>query len=485
MEWIYFKPHKLLIIMIFSNNRVRVINHKPIKTEGKSIVYLMSRDQRVAYNHALLFAQNVALELQKPLIVVFNLHYRHTRRALEHYRFMLEGLRQVEKQLAKLRIPFYMCIERKSYSDQKSDTSLDKCLLKLDPCLIVTDFSPLKGAKVFVEQLANHQAVQVAQVDTHNVVPCWTASDKAEYNAYFLRRKVKLLQAKFLVLPEKLIKHPFGDAKKVSEINWQSLIYSLPFKNNQTTLSWISAGEMAANKAMHQFIEKRMIFYQLKRNDPTEPALSNLSPYLHFGQLSALQIALSVLDHQETRLEGLSLSDREQYRASATAFLEELLVRKELADNFCFYNDNYDTLRGVPDWAQRSLSAHEYDVRPYQYTFQQLEQAQTYDQSWNAAQKQLLKTGKMHGYMRMYWAKKILEWTRSPQEAIQIAIQLNDFYSLDGGDPNGYVGILWSIGGLHDRPWPSHQIFGQVRFMSESGLARKFKVAQYQKEWLN
>ena len=167
------------------------------------------------------------------------------------------------------------------------------------------------------------------------------------------------------------------------------------------------------------------------------------------------------------------------------ALLEEMIVRKELADNFCWYADSYRDLTAGPDWAQKSLAEHAQDPREHIYTREQWEQAQTHDQSWNAAQNQLRKTGKIHGYMRMYWAKKMLEWSETPEKGLQDCIYLNDKYSIDGGDPNGYVGILWSFVGLHDRPWFERNVFGKIRYMNEGGLMRKYDVAKYQADWNN
>jgi deoxyribodipyrimidine photo-lyase len=167
------------------------------------------------------------------------------------------------------------------------------------------------------------------------------------------------------------------------------------------------------------------------------------------------------------------------------ALLEEMVVRKELSDNFCFYNDNYDKLEGAEQWAKNSLKEHESDKRDFTYSRDEFENAKTHDKSWNAAQLQLRKTGKIHGYMRMYWAKKILEWTENAETAIEYAIYLNDKYSIDGGDPNGYVGVLWSIAGVHDRPWIDRQVFGKIRYMNEGGLKRKFDLDKYINKWIN
>jgi deoxyribodipyrimidine photo-lyase len=231
----------------------------------------------------------------------------------------------------------------------------------------------------------------------------------------------------------------------------------------------ITPGEKAARKQLTQFVEKRLEGYDTLRNDPNENSQSDLSPYLHFGQVSAQRIALEVLKTPNTK-------DRE-------AFLEELIVRRELADNFCLYNPNYDSAEGFPSWAKKTLDTHKDDKREYVYSLKQFEEAKTHDRLWNAAQNEMKKTGKMHGYMRMYWAKKILEWTKNPEQAMKIAIHLNDKYELDGRDSNGYAGIAWSIGGVHDRPWFNRPVYGAIRYMSAGGAKGKFNVEAYCNRW--
>jgi len=203
-----------------------------------------------------------------------------------------------------------------------------------------------------------------------------------------------------------------------------------------------------------------------KKKRSNQKGQSNLSPYLHFGQISAQRIALEV---RKARL------DPEAQKA----FLEELIIRRELSDNYCYYNPDYDRPSGFPAWAQKTQATHQDDRREYDYSSEQLEKAQTHDPLWNAAQMEMVHKGKMHGYMRMYWAKKILEWTKSPEEAQRIAITLNDKYELDGRDPNGYTGIAWSIGGVHDRAWGERPVFGKIRYMSYNGSKSKFDVKGY------
>jgi deoxyribodipyrimidine photo-lyase len=229
---------------------------------------------------------------------------------------------------------------------------------------------------------------------------------------------------------------------------------------------WLTPGEQGGRARLHDFITNGLASYGTGRNDPCRHGQSGLSPWLHFGQLSAQRVALEVV-------RSLNAS------SAAEAFLEELVVRRELADNFCFYNSDYDRVAGFPEWAQRTLAEHRHDTREHRYSPEQLEKGQTHDPLWNAAQLTMVATGTMHGYLRMYWAKKILEWSPSPEEAMETAIMLNDRYQLDGRDPSGYAGIAWSIGGVHDRAWGERPVFGKIRYMNFKGCLRKFNVAEY------
>jgi deoxyribodipyrimidine photo-lyase len=258
-----------------------------------------------------------------------------------------------------------------------------------------------------------------------------------------------------------LRKHPYPWAhRKPHTVALASIRKSLlPKLPTNGTVVAATPGQTAARAALRSFVNQRLEDYAEARNDPTVDGLSGLSPYFHFGQLATLRVALMA--------------------PSAEVLIEEMVVRKELSDNFCLYQPSYDSLDGAPAWALRTLAAHESDPRTYLYSYSQLESADTHDEAWNAAQRQMTSTGKMHGYMRMYWAKKILEWTPSARVAIEYAVRLNDFYEIDGGDPNGYVGVMWSIAGVHDRPWAERDVFGQVRYMNDAGLRRKFKIDQY------
>jgi deoxyribodipyrimidine photo-lyase len=267
-----------------------------------------------------------------------------------------------------------------------------------------------------------------------------------------------------------LAEHPFHLPSNYSVTDLTGLLEEFNMGWDVEEVSGIKPGTKAGMKILRDFVGNKLSSYAAMRNDPEGDGQSNLSPYLHFGQLSAQRVALEVIS------KGGSSESKE-------AFLEELIIRRELSDNFCFYNEHYDSLEGFPAWAKETLNKHRRDRRPYLYSLSEFENANTHDDLWNAAQLQMVKRGKMHGYMRMYWAKKILEWTESPEEALEVTIYLNDRYELDGRDPNGYAGIAWSIGGVHDRAWGERNIFGKIRYMSYLGCKRKFDTDAYVKHW--
>eukprot|EP01098_Paradermamoeba_levis_P003367 TRINITY_DN1546_c0_g1_i4.p1 TRINITY_DN1546_c0_g1~~TRINITY_DN1546_c0_g1_i4.p1 ORF type:complete len:271 (-),score=59.93 TRINITY_DN1546_c0_g1_i4:6-818(-) len=242
---------------------------------------------------------------------------------------------------------------------------------------------------------------------------------------------------------------------------------SLTIDRTVGVLNEWKGGEEEAMKRLKTFCDQRLKIYSDSRNDPTSKSLSDLSPYLHFGQIASQR---AILEAQ--KLKKISAS-------SVESFVEEIMVRKELADNFCFYNPNYDNLNGANDWAKKTLDDHRKDKREFVYTLKQFELGVTHDDLWNACQLQMVREGKMFGFLRMYWAKKILEWTPDPETALKVAIYLNDKYELDGRDPNGYVGCAWAIMGTHDQGWAERSVFGKIRYMNYQGCKRKFDVEKY------
>lgn len=245
-------------------------------------------------------------------------------------------------------------------------------------------------------------------------------------------------------------------------------MWNVPSFTNPATFSNLSipSGPAEALIAAKQFCTTNLSQYDTKRNDPCENGQSGLSPYLHFGQLSAQRLARMVLKTNATE-------------DITEPFLEELIVRRELSDNYCLYEEHYDNIKGFSEWAQKTLNQHWDDKREYNYSLETLETGKTHETLWNCCQLDLVHSGKLHGFLRMYWAKKILEWTIDPETALKYAIILNDRYSIDGHDPNGYTGVAWSIGGVHDRAWGERPVFGKIRYMNEAGCRRKFDVNSY------
>jgi len=469
-------------------SRITSLN-SPSNTEGQCVVYVMSRDQRIRYNHSLLAAQKHALAKHLPLAVVFCVYTKAGRRAREQYEFMIAGLEQLEKSLAKLDIPLIILVG-------EPYERLQAAFFHLKPDAVYFDFNPLRGPMTLQAKLAENSHIPMYRVDTHNIVPALIASDKKEVGAYTLRTKIHRLLASYLVEPDLIMKHPQswpGPVQSLYDIKpiINDLLAAIP---SNGTLNERQAGESAANKCVSEFIAMKLARYAADRNNPSLDMQSDLSPYLHFGHISALEVALLL------RKRALELGGDLHLLSSPTmpkpnevepneldginALIEEMVVRKELSDNYCLYEEHYDNLLAGPAWAVASLDRHRSDEREFLYSYDELRDAQTHDPAWNAAQLQMVKTGKMHGYMRMYWAKKVLEWTTSPEETVNYLIKLNDFFSIDGGDPNGYAGILWSVAGVHDRPWSERAIFGVVRYMNYAGLKRKFDITEYESKWI-
>jgi deoxyribodipyrimidine photo-lyase len=418
----------------------------------------MSRDQRLQDNWALAHAQALAGERRAPLAVVFCLADGFLGATARHYDFLLAGLQGVEAGLAGTGVPFFL-IRGNPGEEIPRFASVHRI------GVVVTDFDPLRIKRRWKEEIVRRSPVTLHEVDAHNLVPCWLASAKREYAARTFRPRILARLGDFLEPVPALKRHPFAWPGPVQPVNWERIRAGLDADPSVPPVSWIAPGERAAHQALKAFLDGKLASYGKDRNDPVAGGQSDLSPYLHFGQLAALRIV---------REAGPADGD-----PSREAFLEELIVRRELADNFCFYEPRYDSVEAFPDWASRTLAAHAGDKRPYLYTPEQFTQGRTHDPLWNAAQREMVRKGKMHGYLRMYWAKKILEWSETPEEALATAIALNDRYELDGRDPNGYAGCAWAIGGVHDRPWFSRPLYGTVRYMNAAGCRRKFDVDTY------
>ncbi|NLH17007.1 MAG: deoxyribodipyrimidine photolyase [Phycisphaerae bacterium] len=436
----------------------RVENLNPSEPRNReAVLYWMQAAQRVRYNHALELAIRTANERKKPLVVGFGLTDIFPNANLRHYRFMLEGLQEVDAALARIGIRFILRIG-------SPDTVAIALSRKAD--LVITDAGHLRIQRQWRNAVASVIDCPLLEVETNLIVPVLTAADKEMYSAGVFRPRIHRCLPQFLVpLPSGKPRLSSMNLKIASEspIDIDNLLNKLNIDRSVGPSPLFVGGEQQAHRLLDRFIDCKLDHYDKGHNDPTKDYQSDLSPYLHFGHISPLEIALYV---------------GEKNSPAADAFLEQLIVRRELSSNFVRFNARYDQYDGLPDWARRSLNTHRKDTRTYRYSRDQLEQAQSHDPYWNAAQKQMVMTGKMHGYMRMYWGKKILEWSKTPQEAFATALDLNDKYELDGRDPNGFAGVAWCFG-KHDRPWSRRPIFGNIRYMNDAGLRRKFDADQY------
>lgn len=454
--------------LTFNKKRLRFLSQsEKIKQGAEGVVYWMSRDQRVQDNWALIYAQQLALEEELPLHVCFCLAVPKSEFAtIRHFGFMLKGLEGVAQECRDVNIQFHLL------HGSAADV-LPGFVSSHHVGAVVTDFSPLREPLQWLEDAKKNlpEDIPFIQVDAHNVVPCWIASDKLEYSARTIRGKITKLLPEFLTELPLVDKHPHTAVSTAKAVDWVETLASLDVDRTVAEVEWAKPGSLGGMAMLESFIDLRLKNFHTQRNDPNIQALSQLSPWLRFGQVSAQRVAMQVQNN------GNSAS------SSVSSFIEELVVRRELTDNFCFYNKNYDSVEGAKEWAQKTLKDHAEDSREYIYTREQLEKSKTHDKLWNAAQYQGVIEGKIHGFLRMYWAKKILEWTSSPEEALSIALYLNDRYELDGQDPNGFVGCMWSICGIHDQGWKERSVFGKIRFMNYNGCRRKFDVAKFEKKY--
>jgi len=437
-----------------------------------SVVYWCDRDRRLTNNDALARAMELANARRAPLVVAVHAGrdlmgdgVGGARRAV----FALEGLKELEGDLRARGVQ-----TATTTGDDAARGILETCE-RVDASAVVCDFTPLREGRAARRAVANAVGCPMIEVDAHNVVPAWVTSEKQEYGARTIRPKIHRNLAEFLTAPQvldDLIAAP--DSLTPSETDWDVLIDEAKQRGAHVPeVRGVKPGERAALAALLDpnedcFLPQRLMLYE-ERNKPTTPrAVSRLSLYLNHGQLSPRRAAW-----EAAQLRGI-VDDE-----AIDSYLEQLIVRRELSDNFCLFNPHYDSLQGASQWAQETLALHASDKREFVYDYETLERANTHDELWNAAQKELYYFGRMHGFMRMYWAKKILEWTSSPEVALETSIKLNDAYALDGLDPNGYVGCMWSIAGVHDQGWKERAVFGKVRYMNYAGCKRKFKIEEY------
>ena len=444
---------------IAANPRVHIRRKGAPDADGSCVIYWMQRSQRGIDNSALDVAVEAANALQKPIVAYFAPVPFYPNANLRAYSFLVEGIPDIAAALEKRNIGFVL----RRYPDH----SLLKFCDEVMPALVVGDENPMREPERWREVANQKLRVPFWTVDSDVIVPS-RLIEKEQYAAFHIRKKLEAQLARFLVKPTNpgakvQWKKPRGLQSLPSDFD---IIEGWKLDRSVGPVSTFKGGTKEGMRLLREFVQKKLPHYAKRRNHPELDGTSRLSPYLHFGHISPLTVAIAV------RAADAPKADKE-------SFINELLVWRELAINFVTYNPNYDNFESGENWAHRSLAEHARDPRPYVYSERQLENAETHDPLWNAAQCQMVTDGWMHNYMRMYWGKKILEWSRTPAEAYRIAIALNDKYELDGRDPNGYAGVAWSIVGKFDRPWFTRPIFGQIRYMSGESTGKKFDSRRY------
>ena len=444
---------------LMADPRVRVRRAGLPELDGTCVVYWMQRSQRGIDNPALDVAVEAANAIAKPMVVFFAPVPFYPHANLRAYRFLAEGIPDIAAALEKRNVGFVL----RRYPDH----SLIKFCDEVRAALVVGDENPMREPGQWRQVATERLRAPFWTVDSDVIVPP-RLIQKEQYAAFHIRKKLEAQLPRFLVKP----------ANPKAKVTWKRgpELQSLP-ADFDITEGWkldrsvgpvtgFRGGSKEALRLLREFVRKKLKTYAKDRSHPELEGTSRLSPYLHFGHIGPITVALAV-------------RDADAPKADKESFLNELLVWRELAVNFVTYNVNYDNFESGENWAHRTLAEHAKDPRPYLYTERQLENAETHDPLWNAAQRQMVESGWMHNTMRMYWGKKILEWTRTPAEAYRFAVALNDKYELDGRDPNGYAGIAWSIVGKFDRPWFTRPIFGQIRYMSGESTGKKFDSRRY------
>jgi deoxyribodipyrimidine photo-lyase len=445
---------------VIEPERLRDRNDAPERPAGSYVLYWMQQSQRARFNPALETAVAIANRLGLPVQVGFGLTDSYPQANARHYTFMLQGLAEVEAALHRRGIGFELRL------GAPERVAID---LAAKAAVVVCDRGYLRHQKAWRDTIATTVGCRVVEVEGDAVVPVARASEKGEFAARTIRPKILRHRDDFLkplrahkveVSADRLHR-----ARSVDLSDIAKLVSRLAIDHAVGPSARFTGGTTEALRRLRRFIAHALDDYAQSRSEPAKEQVSFLAAYLHFGQISPVEIALAVRDAAGER------PDR-------AAYLEELIVRRELAINFVEYEPAYDSYETIPEWARLTLDRHRNDKRPHLYGMQELEAASTADPYWNAAMREMTATGYMHNHMRMYWGKKILEWSKRPEQAFTTALALNNRYFLCGRDPSSYANVAWCFG-LHDRPWPERPVFGTVRSMTASGLERKTDIDAY------
>ena len=478
--------------------RIRNGNNNGINPDGRFVLYWMTANRRLNWNYSLDRALDWAVELDKPLVVLEALDCDYEWACDRFHGFILEGMRENLRSADEKNILYYPYVE----PEAGKGSGLVRELAEY-ASVIVTDDFPAFFIPGMLKRISGKLPVLLEQVDSNGLLPM-DAAQREFTTAYSFRRFLQKTLPDYLMDMPRI--EPLNDIKlkkikklpgKISE-KWPpvspGLLEKMPenlekFPIDHSVKRIENAGGYKKGKRLlKKFITEKLTDYDEKRNHPEEDAASSLSPWLHFGHISAHEIFYRLQEHEKWhpgKLDEKTNGRREGWwgmSKSAEAFLDQLITWREIGFNMCRYNRDYDKYKSLPGWTKETLKKHEPDEREYVYSMEQFENSKTHDKLWNAAQVQLVREGIIHNYLRMLWGKKILEWSKTPGDALKIMIHLNNKYALDGRDPNSYSGIFWTLG-RYDRAWGERDIFGKVRYMSSKNTARKVKVTEYLKKY--
>lgn len=449
------------------NERVVQLNDKPVNTNGRYVLCWMQMFKRTSRNHALTWAIRRANELKMPLVVYEALKYYYPWASDRIHTFILEGVEEKRRKFEELGIRYIFYLQKDESSPKNTVAKLAR-----DAALIVTDDFPCFIIPGHNRRIAERAEIAVHAVDSNGIIPM-SKFVKEEYAAYTIRPKIKKLLPSYLKpFAEEAVEKDSAnidiDASFetiVTADNIAELVSHCDIDHSVKPSPVYHGGTANGRKRLKQFVEEILPDYDNARNKPDRDGSSRLSAYLHFGFLSPLEVALAV-------------QDADAPQESKDAYLEELIVRRELSYNMTRHNPKYDSLEALPDWVHKTMRVHADDHREVTYTLEELEAGQTHDELWNACQREMVLTGEMHNYVRMLWGKNVIAWSRSYEEAFETLVHLNNKYCLDGRNPNSYAGILWCFG-KHDRPWMERPVFGQMRYMTSGSTGRKFDSRKY------
>jgi deoxyribodipyrimidine photo-lyase len=450
--------------------------------------------RRTTWSFALDHAMARALELGRPLVVLEPLRIGYRWANDRFHAFVVQGMRDNAAAFAKAGVTYLPYVEPAAGDGKGLLVELAK-----RACLVVTDEQPGFFLPRMIAAAAKELPVRLEQVDGNGLLPL-RASDRAFPSAALFRRHVQKTIAPHLAIapmatPLSKLPRTLRDGEVAASVmkRWTfgtDVDLSTLAIDHAVTRAPISGGSSAARIALDDFIDNKLARYGDGHNHPDDDVASGLSPWLHFGHVSAHEVAARVwadADWDPSRVAGAKVTgSREGWwglPATHESFLDELITWRELGHGFCFHRADYDRYSSLPEWAQKTLGEHAKDPRPVTYPPTQLDTAATDDDVWNAAQRQLVAEGRIHNYLRMLWGKKILEWSPTPQKALATLIDLNNRYAIDGRDPNSYSGIFWTLGRF-DRPWaPVRPIFGAIRYMSSTNTVKKLRVKKYLARW--